>query len=107
MELDVTQKSFKKEVLESDEPVLVDFWAAWCMPCRMIAPTIAEIAKDYTGRLKVVKVNVDDSPGLAHEYGISGIPTLAIFKGGELVQRVSGAYPKAALVQVIKPYLAA
>lgn len=107
MEIDVTQKNFKKEVLESDEPVLVDFWAAWCMPCRMIAPAIAEIAKEYSGRLKVVKVNVDDAPGIAQKYGIAGIPTLAIFKGGELVQRVSGAYPKAAIEQVIKPHLAA
>lgn len=105
MEINATEQNFKKEVLESDKPVLVDFWAEWCMPCRMIAPSIAEIAKTYKDKLKVVKVNVDEAPDLAREYGISSIPTLGIFKNGEMVDYVVGALPKQAIEQIINQYL--
>jgi len=107
MEIKVTDKSFRKEVLESKEPVIVDFWAEWCGPCRMIAPALTDIAKAYSGRLKVVKLNVDDSPGTAGDYGITGIPTLLVFKNGEIVERIVGAMPKTAIEQAIKPHLAA
>ncbi len=106
MGIQVTDKNFKKEVLESKEPVLVDFWAEWCAPCRMIAPAVAEIAKIYSGRLKVAKLNVDEAPGIAGQYGITGIPTLAVFKNGEMVERIVGAMPKAGIEQAVKPHLA-
>ncbi|MBN2755333.1 MAG: thioredoxin [Candidatus Goldbacteria bacterium] len=107
MEINVDSKSFKKEVIESKEPVLVDFWAEWCMPCKMVAPALSQIAKEYNGKLTVAKVNVDDSPELAGMYGVSGIPTMAIFKDGKVVDRIVGALPKQHIIQAIKPHLAA
>ncbi len=89
-----TEQNFKAEVLESNQPVLVDFWAEWCGPCRMIAPAVEELARDFLGKAKVVKVNVDEEPNLASQYGIRSIPTLLFFQGGKVVDQLVGAAPK-------------
>ncbi|NET16328.1 MAG: thioredoxin [Okeania sp. SIO1H6] len=101
----VTDSSFKQEVLESDVPVLVDFWAPWCGPCRMVAPVVEEIAGQYEGQIKVVKVNTDENPNVASQYGIRSIPTLMIFKGGQRVDMVVGAVPKTTLANTLEKYL--
>jgi thioredoxin 1 len=101
----VTDSTFKAEVLDSDVPVLVDFWAPWCGPCRMVAPVVDEIAGQYGDQLKVVKVNTDENPGIASQYGIRSIPTLMIFKGGEKVDMVVGAVPKTTLANTLEKYL--
>jgi thioredoxin 1 len=93
-EIVATTANFQSEVLSSSLPVLVDFWAVWCAPCRMIAPVVTEIANEYTGRLKVARLNVDDNQEIAQRYGIMSIPTLALFKGGVVVDQVVGAVPK-------------
>ncbi len=103
--LEVTDANFDKEVLGSDLPVLVDFWAPWCAPCRIIAPVVEEISNELSGKLKVVKVNTDISPVIAQRYGIMSIPTLGIFKNGKMVNSVIGAVPKEYLMQSIMPYL--
>ncbi len=90
----VTEKTFDAEVLKSNLPVLVDFWAEWCGPCRMVAPVVDELAGEYAGRLKVAKVDVDTNQGLAVRYNIMGIPTLGVFKGGEMIERIVGYMPK-------------
>lgn len=100
-----TDFNFQSEVLKSDLPVLVDFWAPWCGPCRMVAPVVEEIANDLAGKLKVVKVNTDENYGVASQYGIMSIPTLGIFKNGKLVEAVIGAVPKQHLVLKITPYI--
>jgi len=105
METSINDKNFKQEVLESDLPVLVDFWAEWCGPCRMVAPIVEQIAKSYKGKLKVCKLNVDEAPKTASMYGIMSIPTLAVFKNGKVVDKVIGALPKAELETVIKLYI--
>jgi len=92
--LDVSTANFKNEVLNSDVPVLVDFWAEWCMPCRMIAPVVDELSQDYKGRMKVAKVNVDENPELATDLQILSIPLLILFKGGKEMTRITGANPK-------------
>ena len=96
-----TDSNFQSEVLQAQGPVLVDFWAPWCGPCRMIAPMIQELATEYSGTVKVGKVNVDDSPQAAQSYGISSIPTLMLFKGGQVVERFSGVQPKNRLQQAL------
>ncbi len=101
----VTDATFKQEVLDSDVPVLVDFWAPWCGPCRMVAPVVDEIAQQYDGQVKVVKVNTDENPNVASQYGIRSIPTLMIFKGGQRVDMVVGAVPKTTLANTLEKYL--
>ncbi|AOW98501.1 thioredoxin [Moorena producens PAL-8-15-08-1] len=101
----VTDSSFQAEVLESDIPVLVDFWAPWCGPCRMVAPVVEEIAQQYGDKVKVVKLNTDENPKVAGEYGIRSIPTLMIFKGGQRVDMVVGAVPKTTLANTLEKHL--
>jgi thioredoxin 1 len=101
----VTDSSFKQEVLDSEIPVLVDFWAPWCGPCRMVAPVVDEIAQQYEGQVKVVKLNTDENPNIASQYGIRSIPTLMIFKGGQKVDMVVGAVPKTTLSNTLEKYL--
>ncbi|MBJ7296363.1 MAG: thioredoxin [Dolichospermum sp.] len=101
----VTDSTFEQEVLKSEVPVLVDFWAPWCGPCRMVAPVVEEIAEQYEGQIKVVKVNTDENPQIASQYGIRSIPTLMIFKGGDKVDMVVGAVPKTTLANTLEKYL--
>ncbi|WP_251957976.1 thioredoxin [Nostoc commune] len=101
----VTDSSFKQEVLDSKVPVLVDFWAPWCGPCRMVAPVVDEISEQYKGQIKVVKVNTDENPNVASQYGIRSIPTLMIFKEGQKVDMVVGAVPKSTLASTLEKYL--
>ena len=105
VEVRVTDENFKQEVLESKLPVLVDFWAQWCAPCHMVAPAVEEISREYQGKLKVCKLNVDEAPNTASSYGIMSIPTLAIFKDGQAVDKVIGVVPKRSLEASIKPHL--
>ncbi len=104
---DVNDNSFEQDVLQSDQPVLVDFWAAWCAPCRMIAPTVEAIAEKYAGTARVVKVDVDDNPSISQRYGIKGIPTLILFKGGKEEERIVGATSKDALSRIIDKHTSA
>jgi thioredoxin 1 len=101
----VTDKEFKAVVLDSSIPVLVDFWAPWCGPCRMVAPVVDEIAQQYDGKVKVVKLNTDENPAVASQYGIRSIPTLMIFKEGQRVDMVVGAVPKTTLASTLEKYL--
>lgn len=101
-EIKLTDQNFEQEVLHADMPVLVDFWASWCGPCRMLAPVIAEIAEEYAGKVKVGKVNVDEQPNLANRYGIASIPTVMLFKNGEVVNTSLGYRPKNDLETMLK-----
>ena len=92
--IEVNESNFKQEVIDSPIPVLVDFWAEWCVPCKMVEPIVEEIAKEKVGKLKVVRINVDDNQNIAIQYGIMSIPTLMIFSNGKLVDQIVGAVPK-------------
>lgn len=98
---EVNDNSFEQEVLKSDLPVLIDFWAPWCAPCRAIAPAVEELATDYAGRLKVVKMNVDDNPRTPTQYGVRGIPNLILFRSGQVAEQIVGAVPKAQLQKAV------
>jgi thioredoxin 1 len=104
---DVTDQDFEERVLKSDEPVLVDFWAEWCVPCHMVSPVVEEIGQDKGESLRVAKLNIDENPEVTRRYGVMSIPTLMLFKGGEEKARVVGARGKEALLREIDPHLAA
>jgi len=105
--LAATDLNFDAEVLQSDLPVLVDFWATWCGPCKMVAPILEELAGEYSGKLKVAKVDVDQNPGVASKYGIRSIPSLFLFKNGQVVEQIVGALPKPAIIKKIEGHLSA
>ncbi|RKS76364.1 thioredoxin [Actinomadura pelletieri DSM 43383] len=101
----VTDATFADEVLNSDTPVLVDFWADWCGPCRMIAPVLEQIATEQDGKIKIAKMDYDANPDTPNKFGVMGLPTLLLFKKGEVVEQVVGAKPKRALLKVLEPHL--
>jgi thioredoxin 1 len=101
----VSDSNFEADVLRVEQPVLVDFWAEWCAPCRMLAPTVDAVAEKYSGRAHVVKVNVDENPNVSQKYGIKGIPTLILFKGGKEEERIVGATSKDAIARLIDKHL--
>jgi thioredoxin 1 len=101
----VTDATFEAEVLKSSKPVIVDYWAEWCGPCRMIAPVLEEIASEYGEKIDVVKLNVDENPGVAQRYQILAIPTLNVFQNGEVVKQIKGAKPKAALLKDLAEFI--
>lgn len=105
MALDFKDATFETDVLQSDVPVLVDFWAPWCGPCRMLAPTIDAIADEYEGKVKVGKVNTDENPQISTQHKINSIPTLMIFKGGEMVEQLVGALPKEKITEKLDAHL--
>jgi thioredoxin 1 len=104
--IEFTDANFAQEVLNSDLPVLIDFWAVWCGPCRMIAPIVEELAGEYEGKAKIGKLDVDNNPNVAMEYGIRSIPTLLVFDKGKIVDRIVGAVPKQKIVDSLAPVMA-
>jgi thioredoxin 1 len=104
---EVSDTSFENDVLRADKPVLVDFWAAWCAPCRMLAPTVDAVAEKYNGSAKVVKVNVDENPSVSQRFGIKGIPTLILFKGGKEEERVVGATSQESISRMLDRHVGA
>ena len=100
--INVTDSTFDSMVLKSEVPALVDFWASWCAPCRAIAPIVEEMATEYTGRIRVAKMNVDDNPATPGRYGVRGIPTLILFKGGKVIDQLVGAVPKNQIKELIE-----
>ncbi|MFP4024078.1 MAG: thioredoxin [Thiohalospira sp.] len=105
MTLEVNDSNFEEVVLKSDKPVIVDFWAEWCGPCRMIGPIVEELSEDYKGQVVCTKLDVDSNPGVASKYGIRNIPTILFFKNGEIVDKQVGAVPKSNLESKLKPLL--
>jgi thioredoxin 1 len=103
--LEFNEKNFEQDVLKSDQPVLVDFWAVWCAPCRMVAPTIDSLAEEYAGRVKIGKLNVDENLTITTRYGIRSIPTLLLFKGGQIQEQVVGAAGKDAISKLLDKHL--
>jgi thioredoxin 1 len=104
--LEVTDSTFEQQVLQAKQPVLVDFWAVWCGPCKAIAPIVEELAGDYEGKLKVMKLDVDDNPRTAMAYGVQSIPTLLVFKDGKPAERIVGAVPKKVIVDKLQSVMA-
>jgi thioredoxin 1 len=103
--LSVTDNTFEQEVIKSEIPVLVDFWAPWCGPCKAVAPVVDDLSKEYEGRLKVVKLNTDENPKTAQAYSIKGIPSLFLFKAGQVVEQVVGAVPKSTLANAVNKHI--
>ena len=106
MTVKATDATFEQEVLKSDTPVLVDFWAEWCGPCKMIAPVLEDIAKEHAGRIQIAKLNVDDNPNVARRYDVMSIPTLLVFADGEVKRRLVGAKGKAQLLEELSEFIA-
>jgi len=104
-EITLNESNWKEEVINSDIPVVIDLWAEWCMPCRMISLAVEEISHEYEGKIKVGKLNVDENPSIAGEYGIMGIPTLLFFKSGDIVDRIVGVVPKRVIEEKVKKIL--
>ncbi len=102
----VTTATFQADVLDNPKPVMVDFWAEWCGPCRMVSPILDEIAAEYSDKIEIVKVNVDEEPELAMKYGVTGIPMMAVFQGGSIAKQMVGARPKVAIVEDLASFLA-
>jgi len=102
----VTTATFQADVLDNPKPVMVDFWAEWCGPCRMVSPILDEIAAEYSDKIEIVKVNVDEEPELAMKYGVTGIPMMAVFQGGTIAKQMVGARPKVAIVEDLASFLA-